>query len=116
MRRKVRDETRKRWREGARERIQRVSSVPPPFFSFDLGYVFSRLYLFLYETQETNTPKNLPATKDILILDIRAKTNKFSVSRIARSHARVANERGGECEGPGKKGTAEVSSASSPTP
>ena len=33
---------------------------PPPFFSFDLGYVFSRLYLFLYEAQSTrdkNTQK-----------------------------------------------------------
>ena len=106
-------------RGGERKNAESVFCPPPPrppFFSFDLGYVFSRLYLFLNEAQETKTPKNLPATKDILILDIRTKTNKFSISRIARSHARVANERGCECEGPGKKGRAEVSSASSPTP
>lgn len=60
--------------------MQRVSSVPPPprpIFSFDLGYAFSWLYPLLYGAQETKTPKNLPATKAILILDIRTKTSKF---------------------------------------
>lgn len=92
MCRKVRDETRKRWRERARERMQRVSSVPLPVFSFDLGYAFSRLYPLLYGAQETKTPKNLPAKKAILILDIRTKTSKFSLWRVARSHARAASE------------------------
>ena len=63
-------------------------SPPPPFFSFDLGYVFSRLYLFLYEAQETKTPKNLPATKDILILDIITKTN----SSLFRESPEVTRE------------------------
>ena len=110
----------KRENDGGRGREKEcrecLLSPPPPVFSFDLGYVFSRLYHLLYEAQETKTPKNLPATKDILILDIRTKTSKFSISRVARRHARVANERRCECEGPGKKGRAEVSSASSPTP
>ena len=70
-----------------------LSPPPRPIFSFDLGYAFSRLYPLLYGAQETKTPKNLPATKAILILDIRTKTSKFYIWRVARSHARAASER-----------------------
>ena len=105
--------------EGGGERKNAESvfcSLPLPLvFSFDLGYALSRLYPLLYEAQEPKTPKNLPATKDKLILDIRTKSSKFSIKRVTRSHARAVSERRCECEGPGKKGRAEVSSASSPT-